>query len=70
MTVNFHPGMLLATAVFVVAFGSVLSMAIDTKQGVAVGVLGLLAYLLVEVLITFNPVVWWREQRNRQRVRS
>ncbi len=65
MTVTFRPWRLLATAVFVVAFGSVLSIAIDTKQGVAVGVLGLLAYLLVEVLIAFNPVVWWREQRNR-----
>lgn len=64
MTASFHPKRLLITAVFVVAFGSVLSVATDSRQGAAVGVLALLAYLFVEVFITFNPVVWWRE-RNR-----
>ena len=65
MTVDFHPKSLLVTALFFVAFGSVLSVASDFKQGAAVGVLALLAYVFVEMLFAFNPAMWSSERRNR-----
>lgn len=66
MAISFYPKRLLATALFIVAFGSVLSVATDLRQGVAVGLLAVMAYLFVEFLIVFNPVVWWHERRRRQ----
>jgi hypothetical protein len=63
---SFYPKRLLATAVFIIAFGSVLSVATDLRRGVAVGILAVMAYLFVEVLIVFNPVVWWQQRRSRQ----
>jgi hypothetical protein len=70
MTVSFYPKRLLATALFILAFGSILSLATDMSQGAAVGALALSAYLFVELLVTFNPAVWWRERRRPTTGRS
>lgn len=66
MTISFHPKSLAVTVAFLVAFGSALSVATDLRHGVAVGVVAVLAYLLVEVVIAFNPVVWWRGRPGRR----
>jgi hypothetical protein len=57
MTVTVHPKRLLVTAAFLLAFAALLSSATAVTKGVALGVLAVLAYVLVEVLITFNPAV-------------
>jgi hypothetical protein len=65
MTFTFYPKGLLVTAVFLGVFGTMLALAADVERGVAVaGVLSVVAYLLVELFIVFNPAVWWRERRN------
>jgi hypothetical protein len=64
VTISFHPKRLLVTAVFIVAFGSVLAAAADVKRGVAVGALAVLAYVFIEAFIAFNPA-WW-QGRKRQ----
>ena len=66
MTITFYPKALLVTALFVVMFGATLLLAIDVRRGIAIaGTLGILAYLLVEFLITFNPS-WWRGLGDRR----
>ncbi len=65
VTVSFYPKRLLLMAVAIIALGSILAVAIDARQGVAVGLLGVSAYVLIELLVTFNPVVWWRQRRHR-----
>jgi hypothetical protein len=66
MTVNFYPKNLLVSAVFLIAFGSLLSVATDLRRGAMVGGLAVLAYLLIEVFAAVNPAVWWQERRNRR----
>jgi hypothetical protein len=62
MTFTFYPKALLVTAVFVVMFGATLLLATDVRRGIAAtGMLGVLAYVLVEVLATVNARSWWRE---------
>jgi hypothetical protein len=67
MTISFHPKGLLATAVFLVAFGAVLSVATDVRRGVAVGALAVLACLLVEGFAVVNPAAWWQGRRSLRR---
>ena len=65
MTFTFHPRGLLVTAAFLGGFVALLTLAADVERGVAVaGVLSVVAYLLVDLLIVFNPALWWRERRN------
>lgn len=66
MAITFYPKSLFVTAVFIVAFGSMLSVATDLRRGVAAGVLALSAYLLIEVFVVVNPAMWWRTRRRRQ----
>ena len=63
MAIAFYPKRLLITALFIVAFGAMLSVATDLRQGLTVGALAVLAYLLIEVLIVINPAVWWQSRR-------
>jgi len=67
MTISFHPKGLLATAVFLIAFGSALSVATDLRRGVVVGALAVLAYLLIEVFAVVNPAAWWHGRRSLRR---
>jgi len=58
---TFYPKALLVTTVFVVMFGATVLLAIDVRRGIAAaGILGVLAYVLVEFLVTFNVPWWWR----------
>ncbi len=66
MTVTVHPKGLLVTAAFLLAFGVVLSLATGARNGVAMSFVAVLAYVLIEVLVTFNPAVWWMERRHRR----
>lgn len=53
-----YPKGLLVTAVFIVVFEATLAVAKDVEHGAAAaGVLSVLAYLLVELFITFNPAI-------------
>ncbi len=64
MTLTVYPKGLLVTALFLVVFGATLAVAGDVERGIATaGGLSVLAYLFVELLITFNPAGWWRERR-------
>lgn len=64
MTVAFFPKRLLITALFLIMFGAALTSATDLRLGLAVGAVAMLAYLVVEVLVFFNPAPW-RARRNR-----
>jgi hypothetical protein len=65
MMFTVYPKRLLVTAVFLVVFGATLAVAADVERGLATaGVLAVLAYLFVELFVTFNPAGWWRERRN------
>lgn len=63
MTVSFHARPLLLTAAFLVAFGAVLSSALDARTGVTVGVLAVVAYAAVEACLFFQPAALWRGRR-------
>ena len=65
MTATFYPKRVLITVVFLIVFGWALSLATDARRSAAIGVLALIAYALIELLITVNPAVWWRERKRR-----
>ena len=55
MTFTFNPKAFLVAAVFVVMFGATVLLAMDVRRGIAAaGILGVLAYVLVEFLATFS----------------
>jgi hypothetical protein len=62
--VTFYPKSLLLAVAFLVMFGATLDLAITVQEGVAMaGVLGVLAYLLVELVqlgVLVNPAAWRR----------
>jgi hypothetical protein len=53
------------TAVFLVLFAVALNLAIDAHQQAAAGVLALLAYIGLEVWLTFNPARLPKTRRTR-----
>jgi len=65
MTFTLYPKGLVVTAVFLAIFGTTLAIAEDVERGVAAaGLLSVLAYVVIELFIAFNPAIWWRERRN------
>ncbi len=67
VTITVYPKGLVATAVFMIVFGALLAAAIDAGQRLAVaGGLAVLAYFLVELLVTFNPAAWWQARNPRR----
>jgi len=62
VTIAFYPNRLVIAVLFLVIFGCMVGAATDLRGGLAVGVLALLAYLFVEVCVTFNPPTWWRDR--------
>jgi hypothetical protein len=60
MRVTVYPKRLLLTAVLILALSAVLSTATYIGQGGALGVAGLLAYLVFEVFFSVNPAAWRR----------
>ena len=55
MEITWYPRHLLVTAVFLVLFAGALNLAIDANGRAAAGVLALVAYIGIEVWLTFNP---------------
>jgi len=65
---TFQPKSLLVTAIFFATFGTMLAVADDAGSGIAAaGLLAVLAYVAIEVFLTFNPAAWWRERRGDHR---
>ena len=64
MKITFYPKSLLAAVALFVMLGATLELAITVQQGVAVaGVLGILAYLLIEIIqlaVVVKPAAWQR----------
>ena len=62
--ITFYPKSLLVAVVVFIMLGATLDLAVTVQQGVAAaGVLGILAYLLIEVMqmgVVVNPAVWRR----------
>jgi hypothetical protein len=65
MDITWYPRHLLVTAVFLVLFAVALNLAIDAHQQAAAGVLALLAYIGLEVWLTFNPARLPKTRRTR-----
>ena len=64
MKITFYPKSLLIAVVVFIMLGATLELAVTVQQGVAVaGVLGVLAYLLIEIIeigLVVNPAAWRR----------
>jgi len=59
MTFTFYPKHLLVTAVFLVVFAVTLALAANVEGALAgAGLVSVLAYLLIELFVTFNPAAW------------
>lgn len=59
MAITFYPRTLLATGAFVILFSYGLSAALDVRaQAVTAGVLAVIAYVTIELLLTWNPGAW------------
>lgn len=65
MKVTWHPKNLLLAVALVVVFVIALNVAIDFRVGAAACLVGLIVYLLLDVLLTLNPVRWWHERNYR-----
>ena len=65
MDITWHPRHLLVTAVFLVLFAGVLNLAIDANERAAAGVFALVAYIGLEVWLTFNPARPSKARRTR-----
>ena len=64
MTITFHPAGLLVTALFLVLFAALLALATNVETAVSgAGLISIAAYVVIEVVGTFNPAVWWRVRR-------
>ena len=59
MTIAFYPSRLLVTALFLTVFGAMLAVATDVEAAVAgAGAVAVIAYLVVELFVLFNPAAW------------
>jgi hypothetical protein len=64
MGVRFYPKALLVTVVFLAAFGATLALADEAGRGLAIaGAASIVAYLVIELGLTFNPAIWRRRGR-------
>ena len=63
MAVTFYPKRLLITAIVMAVFGATLSLATDLpRAATAVGLISVVAYVALEVFMTANPAIWWRDR--------
>jgi hypothetical protein len=63
MRTTFHPRRLLLTAVLIIGLSVVLALATSERHEGVLGMAGVVAYLLFDMLFTVNPAVWWRDRR-------
>lgn len=64
MTWSFHPKPLLLAVLFLGVFGLLLTRAAGVESAAAgAGVFAVIAYLVVELLVSFNPAIWRRRER-------
>lgn len=66
--VRFYPRRLIFTAVFLLTLWVGLRLATDFVDRGAVGVIGvagLVAYLAIEIFLSFNPAMWRRERSRK-----
>ena len=65
MKVTWYPKNFLVAVVLLIAFAATLTVAMNFRAGATVGVGGLLAYLFLDVVLTFVPAQWWPERDHR-----
>jgi uncharacterized membrane protein AbrB (regulator of aidB expression) len=63
MKVTLYSKNILVAVSLLALFVWVLNLALDFRRGVVVGMLALVAYLVLETGLTFNPATWWRSRR-------
>lgn len=63
MKVTFYPKSILVAVGLLGLFAWALNLALDFRRGAVVGLLALIAYLVLETSLTFNPATWWRSRR-------
>lgn len=64
MSVSVYPRNLFVAVILLALFAWALRLAIDFEAGAVVGLAALIAYLVLEVGLTVNPVSWWHRRRS------
>ena len=62
MTISWYPKNIVIGLVLAAVLAETLQLAADVQRGMVVGVLGIVAYVIVDVLLSVNPAVWRRRR--------
>jgi hypothetical protein len=63
VTVTWYPKNIVIGVVLLAALAVALNVAVDATRGLIVGVAAIFVCVIVDVIFTFNPVIWQRHQR-------
>jgi hypothetical protein len=65
MKVSWYPRNIVAGLLLFAVLAVMLNAALNVYQGVAVGLFGIAACAIVDLIFTFNPAVWQARRRPR-----
>ena len=58
MKVTWYPRNLITGLLLLALFGLALNVAVDAHRGALIGVFAIAVYVIVDLLLTFNPGIW------------